>query len=176
MASKAKKRMGAIIAGLLAALGIGVGVALAKEGEGGGGDNIPNPNGTGTWYPPDDGFAGGGAGGRIGGRVVDEAIRNKGRLPPGSILITGPNLACRVFAISYFFANDVDYGIVADPKELDDHVMEELLPDRDISTAECAIVGVSPNGQQVRAYITPPLSDEQMGEALRPIAEFSGQG
>lgn len=173
MATK-KQKMAAAIAGALAFLGIGVGVAMAAEGDGEG-PKPPNPNGTGTWYPPDGGYAGGGAGGKIGGRVVDDALRNEGSLPPGSILISGPNLPCRVFAIGYFWGNGVDYGIVADRAELDKYVQEELLPDRDISTAECIIVAVSPNGQQVRAYMSPPMTPEQLGEALRPIAEFSGQ-
>lgn len=173
---KKSYKVALIGAGTLAALAVGIGVASASEG---GGDDTgpmpPNPNGTGTWYPPKDGYAGGGAGGRIGGAVIDDALRNEGRLPPGSILLSGPNTACRVFAIGFFWSNNVDYGIVGDPEELDNFVQEELLPDRDISTAECVIVAVSPNGQMVRAYISPPLTPEELGAALRPIAEFSGQ-
>lgn len=173
MATK-KQKIAAAIAGALAALGIGVGVAMAGE-KNGDSPKPPNPNGTGTWNPGEDDYAGGGAGGKIGGRVVDDALRNAGHLPPGSILLSGPNLPCRVFAIGFFWANGVDYGIVADREELDKYVQEEILPGRDISTAECVIVAVSPDGQRVRAYMTPPMSAEELGEALRPIAEFSGQ-
>lgn len=141
---------------VLTLAGVGVSIAALSALAGAREDGPPAAGGAGTW----DGD------GLMGGAVVDAFL--SGDLPPGSVLLGGSNVACRTFAIGYLWSNGVDYGIVSDLRHLVDHLEE------DIEGAECVIVAVSPSGD-VRTFVSPPMTPEEMAEVLRPAAEFSGQ-
>ncbi len=119
------------------------------------------------------GFGGGGVGGSIGGKDVTTAVMEKGVLPPGSILMTGPNLVGRGLAAAYFANKGVDFGFI-DAAVLDEKVPEEGI-EGDIENAQFTMVAISPQGDEAKWFVAPPRSSEQMGEALEEVAAFSGQ-
>lgn len=166
--------------GALTAIGLAWAASAKAEGSqgaGGSGGPTPPPGG----LPPGglggdgDPFAGPAGGGRLGGRRVDEVLKITERLPPGGILLTGPNLFMRAAAIANLATQGADWGIVVDPQLLDAAIQDELADGVDISTAQFTMVGISPDGRTARTITIPPRSATEVREALEGIMEFTGQ-
>lgn len=169
MKTRTKLLIGGLVVGGAGALfALWPGYAAAAEPSTGS-DGKP----TGAWNPGAGGFRGGGAGGRLGGADVSEAVLEVGRLPPGSVLVSGPNLVGRAFAAGWYVLHGIDFGYI-DAELLDDHIKEEGV-EGDIEKADFVMAAVNPAGDRIRFYVRPPRSAEQMGEAVEEIAKFSGQ-
>lgn len=158
---------------------IGGGLAWALSGGelqdvlGGMGEEGHDGYPSGTWEGAGGGFAGGGAGGSLGGKDVSSAVIERGKLPPGSILISGPNLPGRALAAGWLLNRGADFGFI-DRETLDKKVPEEGI-EGDIESAQFTLVAVSPQGDEAKWFVMPPRTDRQMGEALEEVLAFSGQ-
>lgn len=111
--------------------------------------------------------------GPMAGSDVTEVVKSKGRLPPGSVIISGPNLPGRAFAALWFLNREVDFGFM-DRSELDKLVPEEGI-EGNIGAAELTIVAINGDGSEASWYVSPPKTSEEMGEAVEELATFSGQ-